>query len=156
MSFPNRYMSGLHRAASFGALTVSGSNTTNTVITRSGFTDALLQRYKMTQYLGLAEVWRPIGIDYTIGTSVTTPAAVLTLQKNGVNAATGGTCTIPVASNGSNVLWAAFSDYTFAAADAAADTWSLTVTTTAGAGVITATLVYATIPVLGISDGVSV
>ncbi len=158
MSFPYRYMSGSH-TANLGTLTTSGSNTTLLVTTPSGDSDALLQQWKLTQYVGLAEVWVPLGIYYTITTSITTPAAVVQLQFNGENVTGGGVATLGIASSGTTVLYAPFSKYTIDADDAPAggDTWAVTVTTTSGAGVVNPVLLrYVTIPFLGVSDGVSV
>lgn len=156
MSFPYRYMSGLH-TANLGSLDTTAGNETLKVTTPSGDTDALLQHYNLTQYVGTGEVWRPIGIYYTVTTGITVNAAKVTLRKNGVSPSSGGVATLAIASATTTVLYAPFTDYTFAAPDAAADQWSVLVTTTSTAGVVNPVLLrYATIPVVGLSDGQAV
>jgi hypothetical protein len=116
----------------------------------SGLTVALLQANGLTEYIGTGEAPLMVGVEYTIGTSVTTPAAVLTLANAGVNV-TGATVTIPLASSGTAILNAPFVSYT-RPTFTTADTWSLVVTTTAGAGAITPRFVYIPISYPGVSD----
>jgi hypothetical protein len=71
------------------------------------------------------------------------PSATLTLN---------GIATVPIAAASVNELFLPFTDYTYLAADAAADVWSVKVATTATAGVASFQLVYATAPALGITD----
>ncbi len=126
----------LSKSNSLGSLTVSGANETATDISPSGITVALLQAKFLTGNYAPAEVYVPVGLWYIITTGITVNAAVVTLRKNGVSAATGGTASLPVAASGANWKFAVFSSWTFAAADAAADAWSVLVTTTATAGVV--------------------
>jgi hypothetical protein len=119
------------------ALTVSGANESAKDIAPSGISIPLLQAKMLTGNYAPAEVWVPVGLWYIVGTGITVNAAVVTLRKNGVSAATGGTASLPVAASSADWKFAAFSNYTFAAADAAADQWSVLVTTTATAGATT-------------------
>ena len=152
-------LSGLHISPSLGALTVSGANETLKVTTPSGQSASLLQTKALSNRFGLAEVWIPVGVYYTVTTTTTVNAAILTLRKNGVSAATGGLVTIPVIAASTTVAYAPISAWTFAAAPAAGDQWSLLVTTTASAGVIGATvgtfLAYAVGAWVGVSDAVA-
>jgi hypothetical protein len=159
MSYSNALMTGLLRSGSLGALTTSGANETQKVTTPSGLTDALLQRYALSGRVGLAEKWIPVGLWYTITTTTTVNVGVVTLRKNGVSAATGGTANIIVAAAATTELFSPFTDYTFAAAWAAADQWSVLVTTTQGAGVIGASvgtyLAYVNAAQVGLTDGIA-
>jgi len=94
-----------------------------------------------------------VGIVYIITTGITVNAAVVTLRKNGVSAATGGTASLPVAASGADELFVPFTPWTFAAADAAADAWSVLVTTTSTAGVVNPLLlVYGVRDVIGVTE----
>lgn len=139
-----------------GTLTLTGTAETARAISPSGISGALLQAYNLSGYCNVAEVWVPFGISYICATSVTTPAAVVTLWKNGAAVTgAGGTITIPIQSSGPNYVFAAFGNYT-TTAPAAGDVWSLKVTTSSGAGVINPIdLWYATKQVTGINEGVS-
>ncbi len=155
MSYNQALYAGLLRSGSLGTLTTSGANETLKVTTPSGLTDALLQRYALSGRLGLAEKWIPVGIWYTITTTTTVTVGVVTLRKNGVSAATGGTANIVIAAAATTELFAPFTDYTFAAAWAAGDQWSVLVTTTQTAGVINPVfLAYANAAQVGLTDGI--
>jgi hypothetical protein len=121
---------------SLSSLTVTGGNETIKDVAPSGLAIPLLQNKSLTGNYAPAEVWVPVGLWYIITTGITVNATVLTLRKNGVSAATGGTATLPVHALGADYLFAPITSYTFAAADAAGDQWSLLVTTTSTAGVI--------------------
>lgn len=150
---------GVKLSPSLGALTVSGANETLQVTTPSGMTASLLQGLKVSSRTPSNEVWVPLGVFYTITTTITVTAPKLTLRKNGVSAATGGVATLVIAAAATTVLFAPFTAWTFAAAPAAGDLWSLLVTTTATAGVIGATvgtyLAYVCGSYPGVSDGVA-
>jgi hypothetical protein len=144
----------LQKGNNLGSLTTTGGNETAKDIAPSGISIPLLQAKMLTGNYAPAEVWVPVGLWYVITTGITVTAAVVTLRKNGVSAATGGTATLPIASSGVNWVFAAFSNYTFAAADAAADTWSALVTTTSTAGVVNPVyLCYAIRAVPNVTEG---
>lgn len=149
-------------SVSLGSLTTTGANETLRATTPNIIPASLRQGKMLTERAGPGEVWVPLGIAYIITTGITVTPVVLTLRKNGVNAATNGTITLPIAALGPNEIWANFNaggtpstaNYTFAAADAMADAWSLFVTTTSTAGVVSIRLIYAWRAVIGISTGV--
>ena len=154
MSYSNMF-AGYHRV-NLGSLDCTGGNETFKVITPSGIAMPLLQAKSLTAYYGPAETWVPVGVAYIITTGITVNAAVITLRKNGVSAATGGTASLPVHAINANETFAAFSNYTFAAADAAGDAWSVLVTTTSTAGVVNpVSLIYGIRVVGGIATGVT-
>jgi hypothetical protein len=139
---------------SLGSLTTSGANETAKDIAPSGISIPLLQAKILTGNYAPAEVWVPVGLWYIITTGITVTAAVVTLRKNGVSAASGGTATLPIAASGADWKFAAFSSYTFAAADAAADQWSVLVTTTSTAGVVNpVVLAYAIRAIPNVTEG---
>jgi hypothetical protein len=140
--------------ATMGTLTTTGANETARVIAPSALSIPLLQTNFMTAVYSTSEAWRPVGIAYIITTGITVTAAVVTLRKNGVNALTGGTATLPIQALGANEVFAPFTAYTFAAGDAPGDAWSVFVTTTSTAGVVNpVTLVYGIVPKIGVSEG---
>ncbi|HXU02575.1 MAG TPA: hypothetical protein VN903_16535 [Polyangia bacterium] len=156
MSYSNALMTGLLRSGSLGSTTTSGTTESQRVVTPSGLTDALLQRYALSGRVGLAEKWIPVGIWYVIATTTTVNVGVVTLYKNGVAAATGGKANIVVAAAATTELFSPFTDYTFAAAWAAGDLWSIATSTTQGAGVINPVyLAYVNAAQVGLSDGVA-
>lgn len=162
MAYSLELLAGLKRSGSLGSLTMTGANETQKVTTPSGLTDALVQRYALSNRLGLAEKWIPVGIWYTITTTTTVTTGAVILRKNGVSALTGaglaggGVATIPILAAATTELFAPFSDYTFAAAWAAADQWSVLVTTTQTAGVINPIyLAYMTAAQVGLTDGIA-
>jgi hypothetical protein len=156
MSYSNALMTGLLRSGSLGSTTTSGNTESQRVVTPSGLTDALLQRYAISGRCGLAERWIPVGIWYVIATTTTVNIGVVSLLKNGVAAATGGTANIIVAAAATTELFAPFTDYTFAAAWAAGDLWSIKTTTTQGAGVINPVyLAYVNAAQVSLTDGVA-
>ena len=95
----------------------------------------------------------PVGVAYIITTGITVTDAKVTLRKNGVSAATGGVATLAIHASGADELFAPFTPWTFAAADAAGQAWSVLVTTTSTAGVVNPVyLVYAVRDVIGVAE----
>ena len=148
---------------SWGSLTVTGANETFRAVSASGITGNVLQRYRISGTQPPAEQWIPVGVAWVVTTGITVTAAVVQLQKNGVapngpsaTAALNGIVTMPiVALSAINEFFAPFSDYTFAAGPAAGDAWSIKVTTTATAGIVTARMVYfPSYTVLGVTEGI--
>lgn len=142
---------------SLGSLTLTGANETLRAIQPSGISIPLIQAGFLTENFAPNDVvWFPVAIIYIVTTGITVTNAVVTLRKNGVSAATGGTATLPIVALGPNEIFSALSNYTFAAAPAAGDNYSVLVTTTATAGVVNPLyLVYGYKTVAGITDGVS-
>lgn len=136
MAYSLATLSGIKQSPSLGTLTTTGANETLKVTTPTALNDSLLQNKALSNRLGLNEVWVPVGMWYTCTTGITVTNAVVTLRKNGVSAATGGLATLPIVSATTLVLWASFTAWTFAAAPAAGDQWSVLVSTTSTAGVV--------------------
>lgn len=162
MGWTSKYL-GPGRFVSLGSLTLSGANETIQVAAPSGLTVAFLQNARtvatdpampLTANMAPAEVWRPLGVEFIYTTSTTVTAPAVTLRKNGVSAATGGVATGSI-QTAPFTEFKPFTAYTFAAPDAAADKWSVLVTTTATAGVATIYLYYVPVAVAGISEAVS-
>jgi hypothetical protein len=138
------------------SLTTSAGNETIKVPAPSALVPTLQTTAKLSAGYSTADVWRPVGVLWTVVTTITVNNVVLTLRKNGVSAATGGTVTVPfIAADATQMFYAPFTAYTFAAGDAVGDKWSVLVTTTSGAGAITVQLALATIRVLGVNEGVA-
>jgi hypothetical protein len=116
----------------------------------AGMTVALLQANGLTEYTGTAEAPLFVGLEYTVGTTVTVNAAVLILCNAGTGV-TGALVTIPTASNSTAIVNAPFATYTRPTIGLT-DTWSVKVSTAAGAGAITSNLVYVPISYAGVSD----
>jgi hypothetical protein len=163
MGWTNRYAVGL-KSVYLGALTTSGANESRQAAAPSALIAAFLQDAKaastgssipLTQYHQQAEVWRPVGVLLQTTTSTTVTIPALTLRKNGVSAATGGVATMGALRTAPFAEFIPFTAYTFAAADAAGDKWSVLVTTTSTAGAVEVHLFYATISVAGISDAIT-
>lgn len=152
-------LAGLHRSGSLGALTIGTglNNETQKVVTPSAVSVPLLQAKKLTNRYTANEVWVPVGLWYTVTTTITGATPAVTLRKNGVTAATGGVATIPVVAAATNELFVPFTAWTFAAAPAAGDQWSIICTTASTNGIIGATvgtyLCYAVGAYLAVSDG---
>jgi hypothetical protein len=147
-------LAGIHRSGSLGSLTTTAGNETLKVVTPSGVSVPLLEAKSLTNRYTANEVWFPVGIWYTCTTGVTVTNAKVTLRKNGVSAATGGVATVPIVTATTAELWSAFTAWTFAAAPAAGDVWSVLVTTTSTAGVINPCyLGYAVGAYVSVSDG---
>lgn len=162
MAYSLELLAGLKRSGSLGSLTLTGANETQKVTTPSGLTNALTQRYALSGRLGLAEKWVPVGVWFTVTTGITVTNAVVILRKNGVSALTGtgaaggGTATLAIVSATTTELFAPFTDYTFAAAWAAGDQWSVLVTTTSTAGVANPIyLAYMNTAQVGLTDGIA-
>jgi len=135
MGFVDRAIRGMQKT-NLGSLTTTGANETLKAKVPSGLSGPLLQAKLISERYSTAEVWVPLGISYIITTGITVTAAVVTLRKNGVSAATGGTATLAIQALGADEVFVPFTPWTFAAADAAGDQWSLLVTTTSTAGVV--------------------
>ena len=160
MGFSDRQVYSQHL---LGSITTSGAAETLRAIAPSGILPSLIQPKTLTERYSVAEVWVPVGLIYVITTGITTTAPVLQLRKNGIApngpspVATAGIATIPIAALGPNELFQPFTNYTFAAADAAGDAWSVIPTTSSAAGVINPVyIVFGGRVVPGVSDGVSV
>lgn len=134
--YTNLLKGGVKIAPSLGSVDLTGGNESLKVTSPSGMTAALLQGLKVSARVSAAEVWLPLGVFYTVTTGITVTNAKVTLRKNGVSAATGGVATLPIVALATTVLWAPFTYWTFAAAPAAGDQWSVLVTTTSTAGVV--------------------
>lgn len=137
-----------------GPVTTSGTNATDRIGPGVGRTPALLQRFNVTDRIGIHSVWRPLGCYWNVTTATTVTAAVLTLRKNGVNI-TGAIITVPVQAADQIWTYAPFPNYA-PGVDAAGDRWDLVVTTTSTAGVVEFTLEYAVIAVPGITETVGI
>lgn len=155
MTAQNKSTEGYNSVA-LGSLTTTGANESARVSPVTGASGPLLQSKFLSSIFTPNEVWVPIGISYIITTGITVTNAVVTLTKNGVAAATGGTATLPIAALGANYIFAAFTPWTFTAADAAGDLWSVKVSTTSTAGVVNPVLLwYSVRQVAGVSDGIA-
>jgi hypothetical protein len=116
----------------------------------AAMTVALLQANGLTEYTGTAEAPIFVGLEYAVGTTITVNAAVLQLCNAGTGV-TGALVTIPTATNSTAIVNAPFVTYTRPTITAT-DTWSVKVSTAAGAGAITSSLVYIPISYPGVSD----
>ena len=140
----NRFIGSYHRTPAFASFDVSTTSESIRLYAASGISAALLNTHGLSSSHPTAEVWRPVGVYYIITTTITTNSAVLTLWRNGAAVATGGTATIPTgSSSAAREYFVPLTTYSLTA-DALADYWSLKVTTAAGAGVITVSMLYAT------------
>ena len=155
MAYESRAWAGLKHTPTLGSMDVSSTSTESARITvPTGLTVALLQAQGLTQWLGPAEAWLPVGFSYVIGTTVATGAPVISLAQGG-SAVTGATASVPTASSGANYLFTAFANYT-RPTFTAGNTLSLKVTTTNSAtGAITPYLWYVPIAVAGVSEAVT-
>jgi hypothetical protein len=143
---------------SMGSLTLTGAGNETIRVPAPTAVGATLQAVKLSAGFAIADVWRPVGIAVQVTTATTGTAATVILRKNGVSAATGGVATIPIqAIDATQYFYFPFSAYTFAAADAAGDKWSVAVGTTSATGVVNPTfLAFAWIRVPGINEGVAI
>lgn len=149
-------VNGVKLSPSLGSLTTTGGNETLLVTSPSGMTASLLQGQKVSSRVSTNEVWVPLGVFYTVTTGITVTNAKVTLRKNSVSAATGGVATLPIVGATTTVLFAPFTAWTFAAAPAAGDQWSVLVTTTSTAGVVNPViLAYVLGSYPAVSDGVA-
>ena len=152
---------GGYGSVSLGSLTTTGANETLRATPAANIPASLLQAKFLTERHGPSETWVPVGIAYIITTGITVTAAVITLRKNGVNAATGGAITLPIQALGANEIFAPFpvvagtANYTFATPDAIGDVWSFVVSTTSTAGVVTIRMIYGIRVVPGVAVGVA-
>jgi hypothetical protein len=141
---------------SLGSLTTTGANETIKLPAAGALGAALTgSQILLSSVYVPSEVWRPLFCSWQVTTGVTVTAAVLTLRRNGVSAVTGGTVTIPIqAIDATQEFFSTISAYTFAGADGPNDKWSMLVTTTSTAGVISLTMYYGTKYVAGLNEGV--
>lgn len=163
MGWTNRYGTGL-KSVLLGSITTSGANESAQAVAPNGLIPAFLQDAKafatgpaipLTNWHQVNEVWRPVGVLLKTTTTVTVTIPAFVLRKNGVSASSGGVVTMGALRTAPFSEFLPFSAYQFAAADAIGDKWSILVTTTSTAGVVEATLFYATISVAGISDALT-
>lgn len=141
---------GVYGSVSLSSLTLTAANESLRAKPATLASVPVLQRYFLTATFPQSEIWTPVGISYVITTGITVTDAVIQLMKNGVapngpsaTAAANGAATLPIAAAGANEIFVPFSDYTFLAADAGGDAWSVKVTTTSTAGIATSRLIYA-------------
>jgi hypothetical protein len=141
-----------------GTFVTSGATQSKQARSPSAISGPLLQAKFLTERYSLAEIWVPVGIIIVVSVTVTVTIPALTLRKNLVSAATGGVATLPSLLAASiDEVFIPFTPWTFAAADAAADAWSVLVTTTSTAGTLNEiSLVYGIRVVAGVSDGVTI
>ena len=153
--YESRAWAGLKHTPSLGTLDVSStSNETARITVPSGLTVALLQNNGLTQTMGTGEAWLPVGIWYTIGTSIATGTPVVSAAIAGT-AVTGANATLPTASNSTTFNWQSFTSYTRPTLTAGM-TWSIKVTTTNSAtGVVSPYIGYIPIAYTGVSDGLT-
>lgn len=138
------------------SLTTSAGNESTKVPAPTALVPWLQTTTRLSAGYSPADVYRPVGVAWQVTTGITVTNVVVTLRKNGVSAATGGTATMPIqATDATQFFYAPFTAYTFAAGDAAGDKWSVLVTTTSTAGAVTPILLFATIRVLGVNEGVA-
>ena len=155
MGFTEKSYGGGCGSVAFTVLTTSGANETTRILPPSNLVPATLQRANLSEIYGPSETWFPLAIHYFISTATTVTAPVIQLRKNGVAPATGSTSfTVPISAATTTETAVVLGAYSYAAADAIGDTWSLFVTTTSTAGAITARLIYGVRVVPGIAVGV--
>lgn len=143
--------------SAFAVFSMAGATQSKRVLPPTGVSVPLLQAKMLTDRYGPNETWVPTGVAAVVSTTFTVTIPVLTLQKNGVAAATGG-----LASFGSllaasvNEVFIPFTPWTFAAADAIGDAWSVVVSTAATVGVLNELwLVFGLRTVGGVGVGVT-
>lgn len=155
MSWKSRQLGQTKNITLVGSVTTSAGNESVQVQAPTANTVGILTSNKLTEWVSIGEVWRPIGLQMITTTTTTVTAPKVTLRKNGVSAATGGVAATSAVQTAPHTEYISFTNYTFAAADAAGDKWSVLVTTTSTAGVQSYILHYALIDVAGISDAVT-
>lgn len=151
----NQYIGAYRRTPQFAGLSTTAGNESILWKSPSGIDSTLRFNQGLSAGWPKAEVWRPVGVYWIVTTGTTVTVPKLTLRKNSVTAATGGVATLAIqAIDATQEFFSPFTDYTFAAADAAGDQWSVLVTTTSTAGVITVQLLYAVKLKVGINTGI--
>src|SRR5215831_12405205 len=151
---------GTHRAnlcSAFGAFSVAGATQSKQVKPATNVSVPLLQAKSLTDRYGPSETWVPYGIAAVVSANFTVTIPVLTLQKNGVAAATGGLASFGALLTASvNEVFIPFTPWTFSAPDLAGDAWSVLVTTAATLGTLNELwLVYGLRMVAGVGTGVT-
>jgi hypothetical protein len=171
MSWKNRQIGATKLCMLNYTLTLTGTPTTNTFASPTGTVAANIQGFKLSDWVSTGEIIRPLGVQVCATTTITVTNPVYTLQKapaaltqTFVSAATGGVATgsllvAPASAyygfTSGTALPLAVSPYTFAAADAAGDSWRISVTTSPTAGAGNVGFHYVNIDVAGISDAVT-
>jgi hypothetical protein len=171
MSWKNRQLGGTRSVFLNAALTLTSTPVSGSAAAPSAQTVGLIQGFKLSDWVSTGEVWRPLGINVHATTTITVTNPVATLQKaplaltqTFVSAATGGVATIPLQVapgsayapfTGGTATSTNVAPYTFAAADAAGDSWRVSIGTSPSAGAANLQLHYVLIDVAGISDAVT-
>lgn len=171
MGFIDRGMTGGYQSHNLGSITTSAGTESTRAVAPSGIfgpsagvAGNLLQSKLITERYSVAEVWVPVGVSFIVTTGITVTNPVLQLKKNGVApngpfaVALSGIATVTgLPAAGPNEIFLPLTNWTFAAADAPGDAWSLTPITTSTAGVINPVYLWYGIRVVpGVSDGVSI
>lgn len=150
-------------------LTLTSTPVSNSVGAPASNVVAFLQNAKLTDWVSTGEVWRPTGLQVSATTTITVTNPVATLQKAALAldqssgfaaASSGGVATIALLVATSSryhpfttyVTSAGVSNFT---ADAAGDSWRVSIGTSPSAGAATLQLHYVNINVQGISDAVT-
>lgn len=136
-------------------VTVTGTNPSGEVQAPLSNTIAILTGNKLTEWVSTGEVWRPIGVQWMTTTSTTVTIPAVTLQKNQVAPSSGGVSTQGALRTAPFGEYQTFTNYAYAAADAAGDKWRVATSTAATAGVVNFSLHYALIDVAGLSDALT-
>ena len=152
-------------------MTLTGTPTSGTFASATGTAIGNISGFKISDWVSTGEILRPLGVNVCATTTITVTNPVYTLQKapaalsqTYVSAATGGVATGSLLVAGSSAFYAFtggttlpanVSPYTFAAADAAGDSWRVSVSTSPTAGAANLQLHYVNIDVAGISDAVA-
>jgi hypothetical protein len=173
MSWKNRQLGSTKAICVCAATALTGTPNAGAAGAPFNQTVGLIQGFKVSEWVSTGEVWRPLGINVLSTTTFTVTAPVYQLQKGSSAAVTvtyvaptsGGSVTqtgLLAAGSAIYLPWSAGTvittnnaPYTFAAADAAGDVWSVKVTTSPTAGNATISLHYVCIDVAGISDAVT-
>lgn len=171
MSFKNRQIGATKIAFLNSTLTLTGTPNSGSIASPTGIVAANIQGFKLSDWVATGEVLRPLGVNVHATTTITVTAPVFTLQKapaaltqTFVSAATGGVATgsllvAPASAfygfTGGTALPLATSPYTFAAADAAGDSWRVSVSTSPSAGAANLQMHYVNILSSGITDAIA-
>lgn len=170
MSWKSRQIGATKTAFLNAALTLTSTPASGSFASATGTVAANIQGFKLSEWVCTGEVIRPLGLNVHATTTITVTNPVYTLQKapaalsqSFVSAATGGVATGSLLVAPGSAYYAftsgtavplATSPYTFAAADAAGDSWRVSVSTSPSAGAANLQLHYVNIDVAGISDAV--
>lgn len=171
MSWKNRQIGATKLVMLNYTFTLTGTPNTNSYASVTGTAVGNIQGFKLSDWVSTGEIIRPLGVQACATTTITVTNPVYTLQKapaaltqTFVSAATGGVATGSLLVAGASAYYPFTSGtvvplntspYTFAAADAAGDSWRIAVTTSPTAGAGNLGLQYVNIDVAGISDAVA-